>query len=108
MTKQTIKQHILENLELDTIQDIVNHGCSGGVGGFIYYQETTAFHDENEEEIWDMLWEDSKDHGITAMELIAEFNGQKDVYTMTQFKNLLCWYAVERTCNEIINEAEEQ
>ncbi len=106
MTKKTIKQYILDNLELETIKDVVKHGCSGGIGGFIYYRETMTFHDEHEAEIWDMLYEDAKDQGLTIMELIASFNSQKNVGSMEQFKNLLCWYAVERACDEIINETE--
>lgn len=106
MTKQTIKQYILDNLEIDTIKDVTNHGCSGGIGGFIYYHETTKFHDDYESEIWDMLYQDSEDMGMTIMELIASFNGNKNVGSMTQLKNLLCWYAVEKVCHEIINDME--
>lgn len=102
-----IKQYMLEQYELTELQDIAKHGCSGGVGGFIYYNETCAFHDEHEAEIWDMLEEDREDSGeINILDLIGSFNGAKNVGSMTQLKNMLCWYAVERTANEIINEIE--
>ena len=29
-----------------TIEDISKHGCQGGVGGLIYYWETTAFYED--------------------------------------------------------------
>jgi len=102
-----IKQYLLDNYEMTEIKDIAEHGCSGGIGGFIYYHETNKFHDDHEDEIWDMLHDDAQDQGCTTIELIAQFNGQKDVGSINQFKNLLCWYAVEREANTIINETEE-
>jgi hypothetical protein len=99
---QSIKQYLLDQYSTDQLQDIVNHGCSGGVNGLIYYTETTAFHDQFETEIWDMLYEDAEDQGLTIMQLIASFNGQKNVGSMEQLKNLLCWYAVESVARKII------
>lgn len=90
----------------EVIEQVVEHGCvSGCAPGLIYYSETVDFHDGNEEEIWDMLHEDAEEQGMTIVELIASFNGQKNVGSMDQFKNMLSWYAVERVCGEIINEA---
>lgn len=103
---QTIKEYLLQTLSPEEISDITKHGCSGGIGGFIYYTETVEFHDKFETEIWDMLYQDADDQGLTTLELIADFRGQKDVSNMDQFKNLLCWYAVEKTCFDIINEQE--
>jgi len=99
--------YIQENYEIETIKDIVQHGCSGGIGGFIYYSETCAFHDEYEKEIWDMLYDDADDQGITILQMLAQFNGQKDVGSVEQFKNMLCWYAVETVAAQIVNELEE-
>jgi hypothetical protein len=104
---KTIKEWVLDQYEMDEIKDITKHGLVGGFSGLTYYTETIAFHDEYETEIWDMLYTDAQDQGLTVMELIASFNGQKDVVSIYQFKNLLTWYAVERVCNEIVNEAEE-
>lgn len=100
---KTIREYLLETLDHETLVDITKYGCGGGIGGFIYYTETTAFHDEFEDQIWELLYEDSEDQGITIIELIAALNGQKDVGSMAQFKNLLCWYAVERVAYEMIN-----
>jgi hypothetical protein len=97
----TIKEYILENLSPDEIQDVAKHGCSGGVGGFIYYHETSEFHDKFEDEIWDLLWNDADNQGLTIIEFIKTWSGQKDVGSMAQFKNLLCWYAVERICADL-------
>jgi hypothetical protein len=101
---QTIKEWMKSEYDQTKIEDIVKHGCSGGIGGLIYYSETIAFHDLHDEEIWDMLYDDAESEGITIMELIASFGGQKDVGSMNQLKNLLCWYAVEREARAIVDE----
>ena len=109
---KTIKQWVLETYSNDhdnnEIKDIAEHGCASGCAiGLIYYYETVKFHDEFEQQIWDMLYEDAQDQCITTIELIAQFNGQNNVCSMDSFKNLLAWYAVERVCHEIINEQED-
>lgn len=104
---KTIKEYIQENYDIETIKDIVQHRCSGGVGGFIYYTETCAFHDEYEGEIWDMLYADAQNQGCTILHLLTEFRGSKDVGSMDQLKNLLVWYAVEEVARQIVDEMEE-
>jgi hypothetical protein len=102
-----IKEYLLENYEPEEINDMAKYGCSGGVGGFIYYSETCAFHDEHENEIWDLLESMREDSGHkTILELIATFNGSKDVGSMDQFKNMLCWVVVEHFAQEIVGERE--
>ena len=39
----------------DEIKDVANHGCSGGVGGFIYYTELRSFFFKYEDEIEDYI-----------------------------------------------------
>ena len=52
-----IKEWLLKQEQEDIfiIKDISKHGCSGGFAGLIYYRDTVKFHDEHEEEIWDLL-----------------------------------------------------
>lgn len=104
---KTIKEWVLENYGYETIVDITNHGMVSGFGNLIYYSDTVAFYDEFGEQIWDMLHEDAENMNMTIMELMASFNGQKNVGSDYQFKNMLCWYAVERVCHEIVNDKEE-
>lgn len=92
-----IREWLRANYDSEQIAEIAKHGCISGVSGLTYYTETVAFHDEHEEEIWDLLEEDRESQGYkTILELIATFGGARDVGSMDQFKNLLCWYAVER------------
>jgi hypothetical protein len=97
-----IREYILKNYESDTIKDIVNHGMVSGFAGLTYYSETCEFHDDYENEIWDFLYEDAQSMDMNIPELIASFNGSKNVGSLAQFKNLLCWYAVEREAGNIL------
>lgn len=105
---QSIKDYILENYELEVIKDIATHGCSGGIGGLIYYTETVKFHDENEEEIWELLYNEGQGMSFsTTLAFIASLNGSQNVLDITRLKNLLVWYAVEHFARKIVEEKEE-
>jgi hypothetical protein len=39
---------------------------------------------------------------------ISQFNGAKDVGSMTQLKNLLAWWACEQAAHRILAEREEE
>jgi len=84
-----------DNLK-DQSEDIANHGCVNGFSGVIYYSETVAKYDKYQEEIWNSLYEDADEQGINILELIATFNGAKDVGSNDQFKNLMVWYYIEK------------
>ena len=85
--------------DADEIKDVANYGCAGGVSGFIYYTETSAFYDEHEDEILDYL----SDCGITIKDLCAEND------TIAMLKNTLVWCVVEMWCQaqQIATEMEE-
>jgi len=93
-----------EKEEVFLIPDISKHGCSGGVCGIIYYNETVRFHDEHEKEIWDLLYEYAKEEGLKLVDKVAQVS--KDVESLTQLKNQLVWWAVEVRAHEICNERE--
>jgi len=84
------------------LADLCNYGAQGGFHGLIYYSETTALYDQYHDDIWEMLEEDRESFGMqTCPELIASFNGAKEVGSDMQLKNLLVWYAAERIANNI-------
>ena len=76
--------------EADEIKDVANHGCAGGVFGFISNAECERFFDEHEDEIHDYLnscgysMEDFVDYGSTSRPL----------------KTDLVWARVEAWCQE--------
>lgn len=84
------------------LADLSNYGAVCGFGGLIYYHETAALYNQYHEEIWEMLEEDRQSFGMnTCSEVIASFNGAKDVVSDEQYKNLLVWYAAERIAYEL-------
>jgi hypothetical protein len=112
MTKKTVKDWVLNEVKDGSInlEEVVKHGCVNGcVSSLIYYEDTNKFYDKFEEEIWEMLYDEQVDFGFSSIpEYIASFNGSKDVGSLTQFKNLLAWYAVENVANQILNGEENR
>ena len=97
-----------EKEEVFLIQDISKHGCTGGFGGLIYYKETARFHDEHEEEIWDLLHEYAEQEGLKLINKIAQIFKpvETDAGSLTQLKNQLVWWAVEVRAHEVCDERE--
>lgn len=104
--KQTIREWIESNYEREEIEAIARHGCiTGCAAGLIYYKDTVKFHDDFEDEIWDLLESERENQGYKSIiGMIADFNNLDEVGSMDQFKNMLTWYAVEMKCHEIISE----
>ena len=78
--------------DMDEVKDVADHGCEGGVSGFIYYHETRKFFNEYEEEIEQELREIYGDYWFLE---IAKLKAVDD--TMT-FKNMCVWMVVEMYC----------
>ena len=102
--EDSIKEWVINNLEEETIADVVLEGCQSGiVSELIYYADSCAFYEKFEGEIWDRLDQMSCDMGeASILHLIATFNGAKSVGSHDQFRNLLAWWACEDVCREII------
>lgn len=72
---------------LDTVDDIVRHGCASGmVPALIYYSDTEPFFDRHADEIFDIY-----NNGIYDFELS---------------KNSLAWFGFETMAYEIYEELE--
>lgn len=99
---KTFKAWMDANLK-DYYQDIASHGCSAGFPWLTYYTDTAKLYSKFKSEIFEMLRDDAKDQGMTVPELIASFNGAKDVWNDTTFENLLVWYAAERIAGDDCN-----
>ena len=99
----SILDWLLEPQEKSTIEDVTQHGCSGGpISELIYYEDTCAFYDKYQDEIWRRLGDMADDLGEDSiLHLIATFTGVKDVGSPLQLKNLLAWWAAEEVCRGI-------
>jgi hypothetical protein len=91
---------ILNNeFDVDQLKDIVNHGMSGGVGGFIYTASNVAIFDDNDDEIQDYLSDWCHDNSVGASSF-AYFG--KDIEDIAQLKSALVWAYVELKADEIL------
>ena len=86
------------------VQDVANHGCSGGVPGLIYYNETVTFHDAHEEEIWQLLEDYADNEGLKLIDKLAHVC--KDAGSLRTVKNSLVWWAVEVRAQELLQARE--
>ena len=80
--------------DIQEVKDVADHGCEGGVSGFIYYSETRKFFDEYQEEIEQEL-EDL--YGDDYLKQILNTSSIQDV---TQLKNYMVWAAVSSYCTD--------
>ena len=90
--------------DIDELKDIVNHGMSAGVSGFIYYHENVKHFDDNDDEIQDYLsdWLFDNMPGYDATGSFAYFAPECE--DITQLKNKLVWAYVELKASEILCE----
>ena len=87
--------------DLDEMMMVAEHGCSGGVSGFIYYYETREFFNEYEEEIEQELEEIYGNYWFLE---IAKLKAVADTIT---FKNMCVWIVVEMYCQEVAEKLEQ-
>ena len=80
--------------DIEEIKDVADHGCEGGVSGFIYYSETRKFFDEYQEEIEQELEEL---YGDDYLKQILKTSPIQDV---TQLKNHMVWSVVSMYCTD--------
>ena len=86
--------------EVDELVDIVNHGMSSGVSGFIYTKDNVQWFDENDDEIQDYLSDWVHDN-IGGNESSFKYFAP-DVEDIAQLKNKLVWAYVELKAMEIL------
>ena len=86
--------------ELDELKDVVNHGMSGGVSGFIYTRENVEIFDNNDDEIQDYLSDWVYDNIGGDESSFSYF--AKGVEDISQLKSQLVWSYVELKAHEIL------
>lgn len=81
--------------DLDEIKDVAQHGCSGGVSGFIYSSELFDFFNEHEDEIEDAL----NDAGLKLTDLVSD----PESWTFQEVREKAVWFVVEEYCQTVAN-----
>ena len=65
-----------------TLKDIASYGADAGFSGFIYYNETCKFFDDNKDLIFEQLLDDRTNIGYNSLtEMLSSFRCFKDVDT---------------------------
>ena len=89
------KQWLLDTYTHNELVDIAQHGCSGGVSGLIYYEETSALYRKFAHALHDAVRE-YKDATGELPQFIVQ-----DVDHFESFSNTMVWFAAEFFANEI-------
>ncbi len=76
------------------IRDVANHGCSGGVSGFIHSTELFEFFNEYEEDIENILY----DVDIKYSQLVSD----PEDWTFQELREKAVWFIVEYYCQSIV------
>ena len=98
---QTAYNSVQSSYDIDTLKEIVEHGCVSGVAhDHIYYHQTLSFFDDNEDEIIEYI----------ADTLGGEFNEEiwyKNPCNITGYKNDITWTFVELVASQLVDEYED-
>ena len=84
----------------DEIIDVANYGCSGGVSGFIYYQELNEFFDDFEDDIEDVCYDILGDDYLSLM--------AKDITSIGELKGKLVHFTVQQYCSRLVDLMEDE
>ena len=102
MNNQPAFKELTNTYDLETMQEIVNHGCASGVCfKHIYYADTISFFDKYEDEIYSELEEC---FGVdTLVSIFKENNASLDHY-----KNDVVWLYIEHVSSMVLITMEEE
>ena len=102
MTNQPAFKELCNTYDIETMQEIVNHGCQSGVcNQHIYYADTISFFDKYEDEIYSEL---ETCFGVdTLVELFTQANASLD-----QYKNDAVWLYIEHVSSIVLTTYEEE
>ena len=102
MNNQPAFKELTNTYDLETMQEIVNHGCASGVCfKHIYYADTISFFDKYEDEIYSEL---ETCFGVdTLVELFTQSNANLD-----QYKNDAVWLYIEHVSSMVLITMEEE
>ena len=98
----TALETIKDTYDIDTLQEIVEHGCVSGVAhDNIYYADTIKFFDDYEDEMIEYITDTLGDDAV------------KDIWTnnsnnITGYKNDVTWSFIELVAMDIVDEYEDE
>jgi len=84
----------------DEIIDVANYGCSGGVSGFVYYNQTNEFFDDFEDDIEDVCFD------ILGDDYLSDLATNEN--SIQGLKNKMVWFTVQQYCSRLVDMMEEE
>jgi hypothetical protein len=98
---QTFRSWFNANLK-SSARDIAHHGADCGFPGITYTSDTVKLFDRFGDEIWDMAVEDAEQPGSkNVADMIANFRRSDMLADLSNFKNLMVWFACETLAREL-------
>lgn len=112
---------VINNIGLDSVMDVVNHGIDGGFNGFIYYSDTHKFAIKHKKQIVSMLEDIADQLGEDVVNMVAGFGvfrnspmdnqDKRDLYKYLSLgnpdqgaiTNVMAWFAAEEVCRMFEN-----
>lgn len=107
---------VVDDIGIESIPDVINHGIDGGFGSFIYYSDTIPFAHKHQRDIVKMLEEQAEQMGEDVVTMVSHFGtfrrspmdneDKKELYRYLSYvrckehtiPNLMAWYAAEEVC----------
>jgi hypothetical protein len=86
---------MIDNYEHNQLADIANHGCSGGVGGMIYYTETEAIYKRFAHELHEIIAEYKDETGELPAYIVNDLDNHPS------FMNSMVWFCAEWIAHEL-------
>ena len=84
------------------LREIAEHGADAGWPHITYTTDCVKVFDRYADEIWGWIVEDAEDSGKKNAAAFLAGVGRADMLDdWDRFKNLLLWYAVERTARQL-------
>ena len=109
MTSTLTQMHTILDVEFDTdeLVDIVDHGMSAGVSGFIYTYQNVKHFDDNDDEIQEYIsdwYHDNMREDDYISAIACTNNNSYPVGSIDELKNRMVWMYVELKAFDILNE----
>jgi hypothetical protein len=93
---KSFTEFMASNYEVDELADIAAHGCSGGVNGMIYYDETTAIYNEFADDLHSIVGEFKDETGMLPIYITEHLDNAR------MFRNAMVWFCAELVAGQAI------
>lgn len=118
---KTLINAVINRIGLDSVNDVNNHGISGGYSGFTWYTDTHAFAMRYRKLIVKLLEEQADSLGEDIISMVGNFGvfrqnkmdneDKKELYKylgggrneQSTITNLMAWFAAEEVCRMFDN-----